>query len=512
MKCIPSYRTEDTVDFINKSALPLVDSRAAVLLFGYFVLYMLVYLPVCVRQGLHWDEVFDVAGAANGTYVAAGRWGLALYRYLFGMGYMPWVSGVVAGLYIATALVIQTRLFSIKTRFELFMYGSMYMGCVQWVNQLQYSHQSDAVALSLLCVTVAMFLFSARGIKKCSFAVILLVYGCAVYQTAMLYFFVLLFTWILAEKNDGKELFQCGFRIMLWAFLSGCVYLFSRKIAIMLPVLTETDLNYMLGVQYGMSKWTEIIAAPSPAEKCSLLGMYAVCFAKVILKNALGMMYEGQWVYATTMIPLSCLLWRWLVRERSWLKSMFLVCIWLLPFALSLVVMTDQGPRVSLAEPLACASIWMLMLKNMCASGKIKIIFLLFALLVVLKGAYRVAAIAEDEKNLYASRIRNVSRLNARLLAIADASGNMASKFVYFGKVPGGAPDVYRKRWGQRYDKTILLRLPDGRFPGEMTVPLRTANRGEVQKFGVLVEKMPQWPAPGCVVSIDDTVLVKFAE
>ena len=330
MKNFLQQRNEGAVDFSGREALPLIERRTAVLLFGYFILYILVYLPVCVRQGLHWDEVFDVAGAANGTYVAAGRWGLALYRYLFGLGYMPWVSGVVAGLYIAAALVLQTRLFSIKTGFGLFMYGSMYIGCVQWVNQLQYSHQSDAVALSLLCATVAMCLFRAHRIKRSCLAVILLVYACAVYQTAMLYFLVLLFTLVLSEKNDGKMLFQRVCRMMLWVFLSGCVYLFSRKVVVMLPVLTAGDLNYMLGVQYGMSKWPEIIAAPSLAEQCSLLGMYAVCYVKVILKNVLGLTYEGQWVYATTLVPVSCLLWRWLVRERNWQKTIILVCIWIL--------------------------------------------------------------------------------------------------------------------------------------------------------------------------------------
>ena len=191
---------------------------------------------------------------------------------------------------------------------------------------------------------------------------------------------------------------------------------------------------------------------------------------------------------------------------------LLLLFIWLLPFAMILVVMTDQGPRVSLAEPLSCASMWMLWARQGVFSERVKPFVLFFALIVVLKGGYRVAVIAEDEKNLYASRIQNVLQLNARLLAAADAGNREVSEFIYFGQVPNAAPDVYRQRRAHRYDTSILLLLPDGRFPGEMTVPLRKANCAEVRAFGALVESMPQWPAPGCVATCGDTVLVKFGE
>lgn len=494
------------------SAYPQLVRDEVALCLGYFALYMLVYMPVCVRQGLHWDEVFDVAGAANGTYVAAGRWGLALYRYLFGMGYIPWMSGVVAGLFIAAALVLQTRLFAIRTRFGAALYGFLYIGCVQWVNQLQYSHQSDAIGLSLLCVTASAYLFSERAGRSRCLASVLLIYACSVYQTSMLYLLVLLFVKMLV--GDGKISFYardfCS--KLIWIIFAGCAYLVSQKISLMLPVLTETDLNYMRHVQHSMSKWTEIAAAPSLEERFTLLVLYAECYLKVVFKNALGLAYEGQWVYATTIIPLCYMLWRWGWRERSWQKVLLLLFIWLLPFAMILVVMTDQGPRVSLAEPLSCASMWMLWARQGVFSERVKPFVLFFALIVVLKGGYRVAVIAEDEKNLYASRIQNVLQLNARLLAAADAGNREVSEFIYFGQVPNVAPDVYRQRRAHRYDTSILLLLPDGRFPGEMTVPLRKANCAEVRAFGALVESMPQWPAPGCVATCGDTVLVKFGE
>ena len=240
----PLYGRKCAGELCADSANPLLNRHEIALCFGYFALYMLVYVPVCVRQGLHWDEVFDVAGAANGTYVAAGRWGLALYRYLFGMGYIPWASGVVAGLYIAAALVLQTRLFSIRAGFGLVLYGALYIGCVQWVNQLQYSHQSDAVALSLLCATVAAYLLNERAVRCRCFASVMLIYACSVYQTSMLYLLVILFVKMLADDQKISFFERDFISKFIWIFFAGCAYLVSQRISLMLPVLTEEDLSY----------------------------------------------------------------------------------------------------------------------------------------------------------------------------------------------------------------------------------------------------------------------------
>ena len=55
------------------------------------------------------------------------------------------------------------------------------------------------------------------------------------------------------------------------------------------------------------------------------------------------------------------------------------------------------------------------------------------------------------------------------------------------------------------------MRLPDRRFPEELTVQLRRATAEEQQKLGQYEEEMPVWPAPGAVSVCGETVVVKFA-
>lgn len=494
----------------DSGAHPLFERREIALFIGYFAIYLFVYFPLCLRNGLHWDEMFDVAGAANGTYVAAGRWMLALYRYVLGLGYMPVVSGIVAGLYIAAALLLQVRLLGVADTVGRVTYGALYIGCVQWATQLQYSHQSDAVAFALLLATVAVCLYRRGGEKNILVASLLVVCSCAVYQTSMLYLVVLLFAVMLRGEENDRLLSRELLRGMIFLFCSGCVYLVSRWVSVMLPVLTEQDVSYMNAVQLNMSKWKEIADASTLEEKCSLWGMYTVCYIKVILKNLLGMKYEGQWVYATTIVPVISLLWRWGVKERSLLKVILLTGVWVVPFAMALVVMTDQGARTSLAEPLACACIWMLWGSQGWFRGKLQWVLIVFAGVVVLKGAYRVAVIAEDESNEYASKMNNLVQLNARLVSAAENAKLVTPQFVYFGEVSVSAHNGYERRWGKRYDDKVLMRLPDGRFPEELTVQLRRATAEEQQKLGQFVEGMPVWPAPGAVSVCGETVVVKF--
>ena len=477
---------------------------------GYFAIYLFVYFSLCLRNGLHWDEMFDVAGAANGTYVAAGRWMLALYRYVLGLGYMPSVSGFAAGVYIAAALVLQVRLLGVVDTVGRLSYGALYIGCVQWATQLQYSHQSDAVAFGLLLATVAVCLYRRGGAKNILVASLLAVCSCAVYQTSMLYLVVLLFAVMLRWAENDRLLSRELLRGMIFLFCSGCVYLVSRWVSVMLPVLTEQDVSYMNAVQLNMSKWKEIADAPMPEERFSLWMMYTVCYIKVILKNLLGMKYEGQWVYATTIVPVICLLWRWGVKERSLLKVILLTGVWVVPFAMALVVMTDQGARTSLAEPLACACVWMLWVRQGWFRGKLQWALIVFAGFVVLKGSYRVSVMAEDEKNIFASKMNNLAQLNVRLVAAAEKNGLDTPVYVHVGAVPAGGHNGYVSRWGKRYDSRVLMKLPDGRFPDELTVPLRRATAEEQRKLGQFVEGMPVWPAPGAVSVCGETVVVKF--
>ena len=479
----------------------------------YFFLYLLVYFPLFQRSGLHWDELFDAGGAANETYIAAGRWGLALYRLLFEVGYMPWASGIIAGGYISAALVIQYRLLGIVSCSGRFLYGAFYVGCIQWAFQLQYSHQSDAVAFALLCMTSAVYLFTLKSWRSDILAVGLVVYACSVYQTAMLYFLVVWMLRVMVAQVTVLFGWRRYAKELLLVVVAGVLYLCSSMLIKSLPVVFDEELAYVKGVQAAMSKWGEIMAAPALGDKIDLWLVYIVCYIKVLIKNLLGMTYEGQWVFATALWPLFWLQWRYLRKERDVVRAILLLFVWTVPFVMSLVVMTDQGARVSLAEPLSAAGIWALYLRNWQSISRCRLCVVILGVLVLLKAEYRCAVIAEDEKNICLSKMENLRSLNNRILSIAESANLDSPAVIYWGSIPAKTWNPYVERWGRYRESESLMLLPNGRFPAPFNeMVIRQCSAEEEPFYRDVAMNMPIWPTPGSVARCGNSVLIRFAD
>lgn len=265
-------------------------------------------------------------------------------------------------------------------------------------------------------------------------------------------------------------------------------------------------------VQSSMTAWSEILSEASSYEKWNLLFFYAVCHVKVVIKNLLGMTYAGQWAYATAIVPLCGLVWDCVCKRKEYIRTFVLLAIWILPFSMCILLMTDQGPRVSLAEPLSLAVLWTLWIGKI-RSCNAKICFsMLLSAFVLLKAGYRITLIAEDEKNVYLSKMENLRALNVRLLSAADAAQLRSPRVVYFGNIPTHGHNYYKSRWNRRREESMLLRLPDGSFPEELTVQLNKPTPAEVVKYSAIITEMPMWPAPGCILVQDNVILLRFAD
>ena len=81
----------------------------------YLAAYFLVYGYIILRFGLNQDEILDFRGEASDSYLAAGRWGIVLYKDFFVSGCSPYIAGIVSGIYLAIAFVVQTRLLRLKS-------------------------------------------------------------------------------------------------------------------------------------------------------------------------------------------------------------------------------------------------------------------------------------------------------------------------------------------------------------------------------------------------------------
>ena len=186
----------------------------------FMFLYLLVNAFVLMRPSPHWDEILDWNGQATDTYLVAGRWAGWMYRMVFGVGMFQVTSGLVAGVYVALALVLQTKLLHLDSPVFKFTYAALYIGCNQIVTQLVYSFQSDTTMLGLLLVTVAVYILVR--FDKIIFSALLLSVALGTYQSIGLCFLVFWAAVVLVQKQLSLKTF---IRFAVSAGLGICVYI-----------------------------------------------------------------------------------------------------------------------------------------------------------------------------------------------------------------------------------------------------------------------------------------------
>ena len=161
------------------------------ILFAFFyALYFFIYASFfsSCELGMQQDELYDYNHRAAGMYVAAGRWGLALYRSLT-WGYSGAVCMLLSGLYLCCSFFVQRRALRMTNRYSFLLYGVISLGTVQFVHHLRFNMQADAVALSVLLASVAFYYVSSGlKLKKLIVGASCLVVAVGFYQASFLVF------------------------------------------------------------------------------------------------------------------------------------------------------------------------------------------------------------------------------------------------------------------------------------------------------------------------------------
>ena len=120
--------------------------------------------------------------------------------------------------------------------------------------------------------------------------------------------------------------------------------------------------------------------------------------------HLVGIAYPGEWVYVTALVAVVLLLRDIARMERPAVLrlcyAMFVICLYVIPFLPIAAMGEDRGARLFLAQPLACAALWVLALKPRMHRVPSWLVGT-FCLIVVLKAAYVVSDTAFYQKRLY---------------------------------------------------------------------------------------------------------------
>ena len=465
----------------------------------FFALYLLIYGYSALRLGMHVDDLYDFGGEETGLYAANGRWGIALWRSVFGLGAGIWAAGVMSGLLLSVLICLQTHLFGFTGTFNKLVYGCFYLGCIQFSHMLQFSFQCDALVAGYLAATGAVWCLKKGGLKWLCLGIIMLAFAFGTYQANCFYFGVLFLLTELRARQTGTDtnLREAIVPFILMGLGAALLWWGIKQAALLLPIVTQEQILYVADYQSGLSDWPQFFAAGA-ADKAATI------------YNILTAGYAGQWVSYTVCIPFIYLCIRF-YRTQSRAKatgSMFLlILLYFTPYMLGLVLMRQQTPWTYISEPLMVAGFWGLLaaehkrLAPLCCN--ILIAFLPFMLL---KGMYQVCANARQEARDFNICLAEIRELRSSANAAAIHAGAVTQRIILLGEpmkrenVPDSAAESTLTWANMLFYYLRYLKLNR----------MHIGSPADHQRFAAPLSTMPTWPASGSVQAIGNEVIIKI--
>lgn len=491
----------------------------------FFFIYMAVYGLAIFRFGKSVEDCGHLLVPGSEmvwSYFAATRWMLAIWRWVFGGG-IPFASGVVAGLLLSLAVLLQTYLFKIKGTFAIVLYAIFYFCCVQWLFVLRYAMLSDVMAFGLLCATLSV-IFLRGDAPRFKISCVLLAISLGTYQTCIFYFIALWLAAELANADDYDE--RTAFKRMLTGIcvcMAGALIWFVvNKFFILVSGCPQRWLDAAATYNANQTNWPQLMEcglAILPRAIAHHILNEGVCFPVLCL---IGEKHIGQWIYGTALIPMLVLIfgfWRHYSCKKALRLSIYAVFLIYVPLSVAIVLLWGwASPRVMVAEPVALAALWGIMISCV-TSKKVQIACVCFACFVALKGIYYGACHAHDEEYYWKSAMRELCNMEERGRQLALANNMENVPVVVLGTAP--EPDLASGILFRMKDNGYLLghcnpvalnlghEVFDGYVRYMRLNRLRMGTPADMEKHRKAYAEMPSWPLDGSVRVDQGVVIVK---
>lgn len=468
-----------------------------------YAIYVLVYASVCLRTGLHWDEVLDYDGSAYGTYIAAGRWLTGAWRACTGSTEPAWLPGFTGGLVLSALAYAQSHMLGQNEAWKRWAFIILTLASIQWSYMLHYSFLTECVAIGMCCATAAAWLCYKPGWKCAIGAALLLAVAIGAYQTLAIYFGVGWLLIRLSRLRREEEAYSLRPWIRMACISVGGIAVWYAVHRVSLSFVSSWDLDYVERYQDSMTQWGEGFSSYGTKWKILCLLHYF----RISVSNALGVGKETYWLFATSLLPLAGIIWQALRAGAGWRRCeqcAVALLVWWLPFSLTMILLSSQGFRTALAAPLSFAGLWMVWLAGMRLEKRHVYTLAIVGAGLVAAGAAAVYAQAREEAGLHRNSIALVTAMQERGAACARAAGQPDAPIVVLADIPKEAADfcgAYRMVAG-----TGCMNWYCRAYGIEN---MRMGTRDDKERHKACYEAMPSWPAEGCVRMDGDEVIIK---
>ena len=296
----------------------------------------------------------------------------------------------------------------------------------------------------------------------------------------------------------------------------------------MLPVIVVTVVAFIIySVVSSLFKQT---VPPSTVEFCKNYQQSLITWGKLPLDvhilhigkqwvlHLLGMSYPGEWFYGLTLVAVAYLSYMALMKRNVAICIKFLnvaiICIlYVAPFVAIVALGEDQGPRLHMFEPFACAILWCLALQRW--NGLLKkqysgVVVCAFGCFLALKAMYVVSDMANTQNRYFEENVRIAGEIKTLALQTNVPEGCVASELPIYVSGAYHGDDA-------RLDK--YLSCVSGISTPSFYTLVRIPNLYHISNSGLSKEQiehefetMPLYPHPGSCRYVDGKIIVKCSK
>lgn len=486
-----------------------------------FLVYVCIYGFMSLRLGMAGEEVLAIAGEPDDIYRAGGRWGHSLYRQLTYLGTVPYGAGIVAGLYISIALIIQTKILKFTGTWAPVIYSILYLCCLQWIYQLRYSNQSDSLGLAILFITVAVYLLQEKGWIRTLASVVLITLAISVYQSLLIYAVTLMLIKGIHQAIHERTLhFTSWFLKSSGIIISSFVlYLIGSYVSVTYSNIPPDTLEYVLNYRAEATGYKAALASDTPIWQTFFLNA-----KNSLLHNYLITGYKSHWIMFSVLVACSIVLIKIAMDKRKWPQKLLyaaMVCaLMIMPYSTSILMLEHQGIRVQVAEPLLLAGIWGLTIPYITQNNWIKAQHAISIMTVsfFLEAIYTSSDIAGNEAYAFDRAREEVLDMYALGQAVAEREHLGECRIVVLGAspiIPGEHLNFLRKQglqtgcaspyifskgyaWAQAFIN--YMRLPR----------MEKGIKKDIEFHKEVYDTMRAWPHPSSVKASRGEVIIRL--
>ena len=174
--------------------------------FGLFVVYMALYGIDMFHDYMCGDELKESMEDIPDIYIAQRRWGTALWKTIFGYGYLPYMNVLFFAAVSVLTVLLHLRIFSFRSNLACVVYGLVYSACPVWMSLIRISHLADVFAVSMLLSSLVVYsTIHLKGAFSWCLAVAGMMFAMSIYQTSVFYVAVLWLAGLVCSYLRGMQ-------------------------------------------------------------------------------------------------------------------------------------------------------------------------------------------------------------------------------------------------------------------------------------------------------------------